>query len=519
MERVYSFKLIFSYYIDFSLLKTKIRDLKRLQKSGEPQCFKKPDEEIEEEYIKLTKSIDKKLLDHLNHQLEHKDEESIKKLKRVFISIGKYVDEFLNGLDNEIQKFNKFYCELEKEIKQDFLFLKKEMSSLTYLDHVHEVVEFTDHLENSVTKVFSVCQYVNMNITAVRKILKKFDKKFCTKENPIALHYMKDNLTKKNSSLIYILQFKTIDEASALMDRMTQSLDKSIFRRFATGKKYKDEFLNEPLLLKEINLDDLTGHDIYNNVSKVLKNKIDKIKDKIERIDDANNSIRSGLEVWSLMVKSNIRVVDDYFARRRATLRNTNPDHIKEMLVKNISPDLIKVEEEEEELTPQMKMNLFIALAHTFLYTMNCYVVQLTNGLYCSDLGANKTYSGLIMGLTHFSAIFCTFIYSSWTNTSYKNPLILSCALFVLGNLTYSIADHFKSLILLGAGRFLIGLASARVVNRRFIIDQIPENLITHYSFLYVGLTCLGMSSGIIYYNFLRSNHCLSIDEHITRTI
>jgi len=76
--------------------------------------------------------------------------------------------------------------------------------------------------------------------------------------------------------------------------------------------------------------------------------------------------------------------------------------------------------------------------------------------------------------------------------------LILSCALFVLGNLTYSIADHFKSLILLGTGRFLIGLASARVVNRRFIIDQIPENLITHYSFLYVGLTCLGMSSGPI---------------------
>ena len=500
------------------LLKTKIKDLKRLQKNGETSCKKKTDQEVEEEYKQLTKSLDRKILDHLNHQIMNKDEEAVLKLKRQFLSIGVYVDAFLNCLEDEVQKFNKFYSDMEKEIKQDFLFLKKEMSSLTYLDHVHEVVEFTDHLENSVSRVYSVCQYVNMNITAVRKILKKFEKKFDTNHNPIALHYMKDNLGKKNSSLVYILQFKTIDEASALMERMTQSLDKSIFKRFSTGRKYKEEFLNEPLLLKEINLDELTGSDLHSNVSKVLKNKIDKIKDKIERIDDANNSIRSGLEVWSLIVKSNIRVVDDYF-KRRGTVKISNQEQIKEMFIKNINPELVEHEHDEDELNFQMKLNLFIALSHTFLYTMNCYVVQLTNGNYVAELGATKTYSGLIMGLTHFAAIFCTFMYSSWTNTSYKNPLILSCILFILGNLTYSLADYYQSLVLLGFGRFLIGLASARVVNRRYIIEQIPENLIMHYSFLYVGLSCLGMASGILYYKLFRSYNCSLVDVYSTRTI
>ncbi len=127
---------------------------------------------------------------------------------------------------------------------------------------------------------------------------------------------------------------------------------------------------------------------------------------------------------------------------------------------------------------------------------MNCYIVQPTNGLYIAELGSNKTLSGLIMGLTHLAAIFCTFFYSYWTNYSYKMPLIISCLLFVLGNFFYSFAEHIQSLLLMGAGRFLIGFASARVVNRRYIIDQVPSHLIMHFSLLYVGLTCMGMAAG-----------------------
>ena len=48
----------------------------------------------------------------------------------------------------------------------------------------------------------------------------------------------------------------------------------------------------------------------------------------------------------------------------------------------------------------------------------------------------------------------------------------------------------------MGIGRFLIGFASARVVNRRYIIDQVPSSLIMIFSLIYVGLTCLGMAAG-----------------------
>ena len=54
----------------------------------------------------------------------------------------------------------------------------------------------------------NISDYVNINITGIRKILKKFDKKFKLKDNPVALYYLRKNLKSTNSNLAYILQFK-----------------------------------------------------------------------------------------------------------------------------------------------------------------------------------------------------------------------------------------------------------------------------------------------------------------------
>ena len=184
-----------------------------------------------------------------------------------------------------------------------------------------------------------------------------------------------------------------------------------------------------------------------------------------------------------------MRVVDDYFHSKG------DPNRQPSTLLDKVSPDLIEDFHENKNI----QRNIWIALAHTFIYTMNVYIVQPTNNSYVAELGANRTLSGLIMGMTHLAAIFCTFYYSYWTNTSYKHPLIFSCIFFMIGNSLYSLADNFQSLFVMGLGRLFIGLASARVVNRRYIIEQVPHNLIMHYSLLYVGLTCLGMGCWPVY--------------------
>lgn len=433
--------------------------------------------------------------ENLQEELKGKSESQRLLIKQKYVAVGRYINKFLSELDEEVKKFFHFYLQLEKEIRVEFIQLKNQINELSNVESFKQVLTVIESIDQVADKIINVCQYININITAIRKILKKFDKKFETKENPVALHYLKQNLSKSNSSLVYILQFKIVDEASALLDRMINSLEKSFFKKikFQQQESEDDILLQEPLLIREINLEELSGANIHKNIFKMIEKKFTKIKAKLEKIDDSNNLIRSGIEVWSLIIKSNIRVVDDYFKTKAAVKKSTQAD-IQGIILEKLTPQVMR--EEEYHLSLQSKVNLLIVLLHTFVYTMNCYIVQPTNGLYVSELGANKTLSGLIMGLTHLAAIFCTFLYSYWTNYSYKFPLIISCMCFILGNFFYAFAYFEKSLLIMGLGRFLIGLASARVVNRRYIIDQVPKQLIMFFSLLYVGLTCLGMAAG-----------------------
>jgi len=188
-----------------------------------------------------------------------------------------------------------------------------------------------------------------------------------------------------------------------------------------------------------------------------------------------------------------MRVVDDYFSRwDKKHLRHE--EVIKEEIIEKLTPQINR--EMEQKLDFKSLQNIWITLVHTFLYMTNCYIIQPTNALYVQELGASPMLSGLIMGMTPFAAIFCTFIYSKWTNNSYKQPLIFSSFCFIVGNILYSLAHPFRSLFVMGIGRFFIGLASARVVNRRYLIDKIPHQMIMHYSFMYVVLSCMGMAGG-----------------------
>jgi hypothetical protein len=481
------------YYIDYNSLKTKIKELKNL-KEKEVATYSpiepKKDEDKQLEEFKL-----KGLNEQIENEMKNSSESHKEAIKRKFYKFGDYVNEFLTELDNQVKKFSEFYKRMEKSIQSEFHELKIKNSKLTSFHYIHEVLEMIEDIGKMTDKILDLCFFVNINITAIRKILKKFDKKFDMNENPVALHYLKSNLSKSNSSLIYILQFQIIDEASALIEKMVKSLEEIFFKekKLEDRERKKSQILNEPLLLKEIKLEELSGNQINTNIEKSVKKKFEKIKQKLEKIDDSNNLIRSGLEVWSLIIKSNIRVVDDYF-KSKEYLKKKERENIKEIILEKLTPQLQR--EEEYDLSLQSKINIYTVLIHTFIYTMNCYIVQPTNGLYVAELGASKTLSGLIMGLTHLAAIFCTFLYSYWTNFSYKFPLIISCAFFLLGNFMYSFADYNRSLVVMGFGRFFIGFASARVVNRRYIIDQVPKSLIMFYSLLYVGLTCLGIAAG-----------------------
>ena len=60
--------------------------------------------------------------------------------------------------------------------------------------------------------------FINDNMMAIKKILKKFDKKFNGYFGNFGPKYILDNLCKENSDFEYLLEFKIIDETSCIVE-------------------------------------------------------------------------------------------------------------------------------------------------------------------------------------------------------------------------------------------------------------------------------------------------------------
>ena len=101
-------------------------------------------------------------------------------------------------------KLTIFYKKLEKEIYAllcDRLGI--DYTTFNLRDLTNEILL----IDNILDKVLDLCKFLNLNVTAIRKILKKFDKNFSQNMAPIALHYLRKMLSDSNSYLVYILQF------------------------------------------------------------------------------------------------------------------------------------------------------------------------------------------------------------------------------------------------------------------------------------------------------------------------
>ncbi|XP_024391930.1 SPX domain-containing membrane protein At4g22990 isoform X3 [Physcomitrium patens] len=141
-------------------------------------------------------------------------------------------------------------------------------------------------------------------------------------------------------------------------------------------------------------------------------------------------------------------------------------------------------------------MSIQINLFNTFLYMVNYYIIVPSSDDYAKLLDAPGTLCGVIIGSMPLAALVSALVYSWWSNFSYKAPLIVSSFILMAGNFLYAIALHFDSVWLLLIGRFLCGLGGARAINRRYICDHVPLKQLTSASAAFISASALGMAVG-----------------------
>ena len=98
--------------------------------------------------------------------------------------------------------------------------------------------------------------------------------------------------------------------------------------------------------------------------------------------------------------------------------------------------------------------------------------------------------------MTPWAGLISAFVYSYWSNKSFREPLICSGICLTLGSLLYANALSFNSLAMAMIGRFLTGLGAPCGLNVRFIADTVTKVNRTAISAILVTVSALGMSLG-----------------------
>lgn len=146
--------------------------------------------------------------------------------------------------------------------------------------------------------------------------------------------------------------------------------------------------------------------------------------------------------------------------------------------------------------TSMNSRNIYLCLLHTFTYMFIYAIATPTNSKYLRSMGLDESITGIVLAATPLAAIFSTILFSYWSSTSYKKPILTTLLCFIIGNFFYAFAFHFESFFMVFFGRFLIGVGCGRIVNRRYLIDYIPISLSTNYSLYYTLATSFGLAMG-----------------------
>ncbi|KAG8094033.1 hypothetical protein GUJ93_ZPchr0012g22109 [Zizania palustris] len=340
--------------------------------------------------------------------------------------------DFSKMLDDQIEKIVLFLLEQQGMLASRIEKLGKQRAILAEQPDISAITKLREAYREVGLDLIKLLKFVDLNATGIRKILKKFDKRFGYRFTD---YYV---TTRSNHPYSQIQQvFKHVGVGAVVG---------ALSRNLADLQERQGSYLS-----------------IYDQPSTALKDPIiDMINSSVDKLTRSTNFLR--------------------FLGQHALIADEE------------SPSTAGEEEIEDK--KYHFMSLMLNLVNTFLYMVNTYIIVPTADDYSVSLGAASTVCGVVIGSMAVAQIFSSVYFSAWSNKSYFKPLVFSSIVLFLGNVCYAMAYDMKSLTVLIIGRLLCGLGSARAVNRRYISDCVPARIRMQASAGFVSASALGMACG-----------------------
>ncbi|PON41232.1 Major facilitator [Parasponia andersonii] len=342
--------------------------------------------------------------------------------------------DFSRLLDSQIEKIVLFLLEQQGSLASRLSNLREQYDALLQQQEGKEVCEVQEEYRAVGRNLLRLLFFVEMNAIGLRKILKKFDKRFGYKFTD---YYVKTRSNHPYSQLRQVFKHVGIGAVVGAISRNLAELQDLKDNRGSYVSIYDQPAFSHP---------DPIVHSI---------------KTAVERLSNSTNFL--------------------HFLGRHALI-------FPEELPTASEGD---IDDQRYHFT-----SLLLNLANTFLYMVNTYIIVPTADHYSLTLGAAATVCGVVIGSMAIAQVFSSVYFSAWSNRSYMRPLVFSSIILLVGNTLYALAYDLNSISVLLIGRLFCGLGSARAVNRRYISDCVPLKLRMQASAGFVSASALGMACG-----------------------
>ena len=415
-------------------------------------------------------------------------------------------------LEQELKKVYLFFVQQERELYLKInirLHARKKYESFSFPQIKKELKELNDLSKYA----GSISSYIHINITALSKILKKFDKKFSRYNLNFAKKFIIEKYQKKNSDLLYIYQYKILDEVGACVEQLHLELEDQYYYLLDNPLKEENNSransiaeiinkLDKPLLREDIKdeLSDSSGPFSIKNEKdeekklskdeiKSLKNKFHELKESIKTMEILYQATSKIFGLWKIYLKKNDYKSHIYFVQSAGIIYDNSDSDDSENSLKKMH---YLSKESYWNIRIILIQALVMSICSTYILPTIYYLLksnQFTNSFFKKDIKRGFL-CGFVISMSPIGGLISMAFSNYFIKFSYKKPMIISSLLSILGNCLFVYGIKKTSVALICTGRLITGFSLNTPVHRNYLIYFIPKRRMSKY-LLYFKLTVL----------------------------
>ena len=383
-----------------------------------------------------------------------------------------------------------------------------------------------DELQDLSNYAMSISSYVQINITGMAKILKKFDKKFKRYNLNFAKKFIIEKYTMKNSDLLYINQYKILDEVGASVEELNYELKEQyhylLKNPIKEANNSRSDLLNQQIN-KEININpneglfnednreeklinsnenNIINGDLSNELKGVIKNKFNTLKNTIKYMEVFYSQTSLIFNIWKRYLKENDYKSGVYSVKSAGEINENSDSDSTSDIEKNESfkkrPQHYLSSESYWNIRIILIQALIMSICSSYVHPTIYYTLK--SDKFLNSVIQNNTRKGFLSGLVISMSPIGGLISLAFSNfmikKSYKMPIVLSSILSIIGNLIFIVGIVYASIILICIGRLITGFSLNTPVHRNYLLYFIPKRRISKYLLYFKLIVLLGIAFG-----------------------